>query len=200
MNPQMTAISQKRYQSNERGASLVEMLIVLMIISIASTWAYMRIVEAQQAARLTAETQQLTAYLDKTRLDSIRRHATAVAQMAQLSIDSATSYSVMLDSNGDGVLDPPRVFNFQPGGVAFNVAVFPTVIRFNWRGRMVDAGGTQINTPAAISLQDSRGPGPSINLSAAGDTTTYSNVNITNVNVSGINDTANIRLRTQVPK
>lgn len=195
-----TRIPSRRASSTERGASLVEMIIVLMIISIAATWAVMRIVEAQQATRLTTETQQLTAYLDKTRLDSIRRHATAVAQMAQISINSATSYSVTLDSNGDGQLDPPRVFNFQPGGVTFNVAVFPTVIRFNWRGRIVDNAGNQINTPAAINLQDSRGAGPAINLSAAGDTTTYSNVNITNVNISGVNTTANIRSRTQVSR
>jgi type II secretory pathway pseudopilin PulG len=185
---------------DESGASIVEVLIVLVIISIASTWAFMRIVEAQQATRLASATQELTAYLDKTRQDSIRRHATAVNQMARISITSATSYSVTLDSNGDGVLDPPRVFNFPAGGITFNVAAFPTTIMFNWRGRIVDGAGNQTNNPATINLQDSHGPGPSINLSAAGDTTTYSNVNIGNVNVSGVNTTANIRSRTQVPK
>jgi hypothetical protein len=177
------------------------MLIVLMIIVIASTWAFLRIVEAQQSARLAAATQELTAYLDKARLDSIRRHATNVNQMARVSINSATSYSVQLDANGDGQLDPPRVFNFQPGGITFNVAAFPTVIRFNWRGRLVDAGGNQTNTPAAIRLQDvHRGLGPAINLSAAGDTTTYNNVNITNVNLGNANlASANIRPRTQMP-
>ena len=186
--------------SDESGASIVEMIIVLMIISIASTWAFMRIVEAQQATRLASATQELTAYLDKARQDSIRRHATAVAQMARVSITSATSYSVTLDSNGDGQLDAPRVFNFQPGGITFNVAAFPTTIIFNWRGRIVDAAGNQTNNPASINLQDTHGPGPAINLSASGDTTTYSNINITNVNVSGITTTANIRSRTQVPK
>jgi type II secretory pathway pseudopilin PulG len=189
-----------RTMSGESGASIVEMIIVLMIIAIASTWAFLRIVEAQQATRLASATQELTAYLDKARLDSIRRHATDVNRMAQISINSATSYSVLFDSNGDGQLDPPRVFNFQPGGISFNVATFPTVIRFNWRGRIVDAAGNQTNTPASIRLQDARGPGPSINLSAAGDTTTYSNVNITNVTPGNVNlSSANIRPRTQMP-
>jgi Tfp pilus assembly protein FimT len=183
----------------ESGASLVEMIIVLLIIAIASTWAVLRIVEAQQSTRLAAATQELTAYLDKARLDSIRRHASAVNQMARISIDSQTSYSVLLDSNGDGELDPPRIFNFPAGSVSFNVAAFPTVIRYNWRGRIVDNNGNQIN-PAAINLQDRHGPGPAINLSSTGDTTTYSNVNLTNVNVSGINTTANIRSRTQAPQ
>lgn len=190
---------QRRTMNAESGASLIEMLIVLMIIGIASTWAFLRIVEAQQATRLTSATQELTAYLDKARLDSIRRHATVVNQMARISIDSQTSYSVTLDSNGDGQLDPPRVFNFPAGSISFNVAAFPTVIRYNWRGRVVDTNGNQIN-PAAINLQDTRGPGPAINLSSAGDTTTYSNVNITNVNLSGVSTTSNIRSRTNAPQ
>jgi prepilin-type N-terminal cleavage/methylation domain-containing protein len=183
----------------ERGASMLEMLIVVMIICIASTWAFLHIVEAQQSAQLAAQTQQLTAYLDKARLDSIRRRATIVNQMARVSIDSATSYSVTLDANGDGQLDAPGVFRLPPGGISFNVAAFPTVIIFNWRGRIVDADGNQTNSTAAINLMDSHGSGPSINLSTAGDTTTYSNVNIANVNVSGISSTANMRPRTQMP-
>lgn len=195
-----SSTKERRKLSAESGASLVEMLIVLMIIVAATAWAFLRIVEARQAARLASATQELTAYLDKARLDSIRRHATNVNQMAEVSINSATNYSVRFDSNGDGQLDPPRVFNFQPGDVSFNVATFPTVIRFNWRGRIVDAAGNQTNTPASIRLQDTRGPGPAINLSAAGDTTTYSNVNITNVNPGNVNlSSANIRPRTQMP-
>lgn len=191
---------QLRGLNDERGASLVEMLIVLTMIVIVATWAFLHIVEAQKSVRLAGATQELILYLDKTRSDSIRRHATAVNQMAQLTITSATSYSVTLDANGDGQLDPPRSFNFQPGGVTFNVAVFPTTIRYNWRGRVVDAYGSPINAPAPINLQDTNGPGPSINLSAAGDTTTEGNVNISNVNVSSVSGTANIRLRTQVPQ
>ncbi|HEY0407536.1 MAG TPA: hypothetical protein VGC89_17510 [Pyrinomonadaceae bacterium] len=190
----------KRGLSKESGVSIVEMLLVVLIIVVVSAWAFMRIVEAQQSARLAGATQELTAYLDKARLDSIRRHATAVEQMAQVSIDSPTRYSVRLDANGDGELDQPRVFNFASRGISFNVAAFPTVIRFNWRGRVADADGAQVSSVAAISLQDANGPGPSINLSAAGDTTSYSNVNIANVNVSGVSKTANIRLRTQVPQ
>ncbi|MBD0326242.1 MAG: hypothetical protein ICV68_07420 [Pyrinomonadaceae bacterium] len=195
-----SSVKQSSRLKAESGASLVEMLIVLLIIVIASTWAFLRIVEAREAARLASATQELTAYLDKARLDSVRRHATNVNQMALISIDSATSYSVRLDSNGDGQLDPPRVFNFQPGGITFNVAAFPTVIRFNWRGRLADASGNQTNNPASIRLRDSRGLGPAINLSAAGDTTTYNNVNITNVNLGNANlSSANIRPRTQMP-
>jgi type II secretory pathway pseudopilin PulG len=176
------------------------MLIVLLIIAVASTWAFMRIVDAQQAARLSSATQELTAYLDKARLDSIRRHATTVNRMALVSIDSPTSYSVTLDTNGDGELDAPRVFSFPPGSISFNVAAFPTVVRYNWRGRITDDSGAQINAPPAISLQDTHGHGPAINLSAAGDTTTYSNVNVTNVNLGNANlANSNIRPRTQMP-
>lgn len=186
--------------SNARGASLVEMLIVVALIGIVAAWAIMRIVEAQQSVRLSGATQELTAYLDKARLDSIRRRATALDQMAQVSITSPTSYSVSLDRDGNGQLDAPRVFEFPAGSVTFNVAHFPTIVRFNWRGRVVDESGEQLSKPAEISLQDANGPGPMINLSAAGDTTPHGNVNLSNVNVSGVNGTANIRRRTQVPQ
>jgi prepilin-type N-terminal cleavage/methylation domain-containing protein len=200
MKTQDKSSTKQRHAMNaESGASLVEMLIVLMIIAIASTWAFLRIAEAQQATRLAGATQELTAYLDKARLDSIRRHATVVDQMARISIDSQTSYSVWLDSNGDGQLEAARVFNFPAGSITFNVAAFPTVIRYNWRGRIVDNNGNQIN-PAAINLRDARGAGPAINLSSTGDTTTYSNINLTNVNVSGVSTTANIRSRTNAPQ
>lgn len=186
--------------SNARGASLVEMLIVVALIGIVTAWAILRVVEAQQSVRLSGAIQELTAYLDKARLDSIRRRATVLNQMAQVSITSPTSYSVSLDSNGDGQLDPPRVFNFPAGSITFNVADFPTIVRFNWRGRVVDGSGEQMSTPAEISLQDANGPGPMINLSAAGDTTPHGNINISNVNVSGVSSIANIRRRTQVPQ
>lgn len=183
-----------------RGASLVEMLIVVTLIGIVAAWAVLRIVEARQSVYLSGATQELIAYLDKARLDSIRRRATALNQMAQVSITSPTSYSVSLDTNGDGQLDPPRVFNFPAGSITFNVADFPTIVRFNWRGRVVDGSGEQMSTPAEISLQDVNGPGPAINLSAAGDTTPHGNVNISNVNVSSVSGITNIRRRTQVPQ
>lgn len=201
MRAQQKSSMKERHTLNaESGASVLEIIIVLVIIGIASAWAFLRIVEAQQSARLASATQELTAYLDKARLDSIRRHATTVNQMAQVTITSPTSYNVRLDYNGDGQLDAPRFFNLQPGGITFNVALFPTTVRFNWRGRIVDDAGNQTNDSVAINLQDSHGAGPSINLSAVGDTTTYGNVNITNVNLSGVSGTSNIRPRTQTPQ
>ena len=193
-------VQQPRRLSGESGFSIVEMMIVVLMIAIVTGWAVLRVSEAQQSVRLAGATQELTAYLDKARLDSIRRHATAVNQMAQVSITSPTSYSVTLDTNGDGELDPARVFDYQTAGITFNVAAYPTTIMFNWRGRIVDDEGHQINDPAPITLRDAHGTGPAINLSAAGDTTTYGNVNTANVNVSNVDNSANIRLRTQVPQ
>jgi prepilin-type N-terminal cleavage/methylation domain-containing protein len=193
-------VQRPRRLNGESGFSIVEMMIVVVMIAVVTGWAVLRISEAQQSVRLAGATQELTAYLDKARLDSIRRHATAVSQMAQVSITSPTSYSVTLDTNGDGELDPARVFDYHSAGITFNVATYPTTILYNWRGRVVDDEGHQINDPSPITLRDAHGSGPAINLSAMGDTTTYGNVNTTNVNVSNVNNDANIRRRTQVPE
>jgi Tfp pilus assembly protein FimT len=176
------------------------MMIVVAMIAVVTGWAVLRVFDAQQSVRLAGATQELTSYLDKARLDSIRRHATAVNQMAQVSITGPTSYSVTLDTDGDGQLDPARVFDYQTAGITFSVAAYPTTIMFNWRGRVVDDEGHQINDPAPITLKDAHGTGPAINLSAAGDTTTDAGVHTANVNVSNVNSAANIRLRTQVPQ
>jgi hypothetical protein len=99
---------------------------------------------------------QLAAYLEKARLDSVRRHPTTAAQMAQVSILDANSYSVTIDADWDGTLDAPRVINVPSGSnLQFNIP-YPRTIYFNWRGRTVDAAGNPA-TPDFVSLTHSSG-------------------------------------------
>jgi prepilin-type N-terminal cleavage/methylation domain-containing protein len=182
-------------KSGERGVSIVEMLIVVVMISIVSAFALLRISGAQRAMRLTNSAHEFMAWLEKARLDSLRRHPMSNAEMASVTINSATSYSITIDQNGDGALDPARIFTI-PGthGAAFAGITIPTTIYYNWRGRPVDNSGNLLNL--AFNLQDSSGNINPITLSDAGDATLGNSANIGNVSINTeVSSNANIKMR-----
>lgn len=181
-------------KGGERGVSIVEMLVVITMIGVVTAFAVMQIMGAQQAMRLSNSAREFTSWLDKTRLDSVRRHAagTSTTGMASVKIASATSYTVTIDQDGDGTLDPPRVITI-PGthGAAFAGITIPATIYYNWRGRPVDSLGNLLTL--SFRLQDANGHTNPINLTSTGDTSLGSNVNTSNVSVSQISNTANVK-------
>ncbi len=91
------------------GFSVLELLIVAVMISVLVGFAITQIAQAKQNMTRANAVRELATNIEKARLDSIRRHATASAQMAQVVIMNADFYSVTLDINGDGAVDAPRV-------------------------------------------------------------------------------------------
>jgi Tfp pilus assembly protein FimT len=183
--------------ADERGVSILETLVALAMVMVLTVFALMRVVEAQQSLRLDNEIRQFKGYLEKARVDSIRRHAQTDAQMAKVTINTLTSYTVLIDANGDGVLDPPRTIKLQPqGGITFTGAT-PTIIRYNWRGRTVDAGGNLVSI-APFNLKDSYRAGSTINLSGSG-MALDANVNMSTVSASAIPANANIQTQVKLP-
>ena len=152
----MTGRHSKHNSSDAGGFSVLELLIVVAMISVLVGFALLQITEARQDLARENAAQQLAAYLEKARLDSIRRHPSTTVQMAQITILDANSYSVTIDANWDGALDAPRVIRMPAGSnLQFN-APFPRTIYFNWRGRTVDASGNP-PTPHFVSLIHSYG-------------------------------------------
>lgn len=146
------------YDSNRavRGFSVIEVLIVVTMLSTLTGFALIQIARARQNLTRSNTAREFGMYLEKARLDSVRRHPLTTAQMAQVSIINASFYSVTLDSDGDATLDAPRVINLPAGSnLAFN-GPFPRTIYFNWRGRTVDAANS-IVTPAAITISNGYG-------------------------------------------
>lgn len=142
--------------ADARGVSILELLIVIAMISVVTGFAVMKVAEARQDMSRENAAIQLAAYLEKARLDSVRRHPATVAQMAQVSILNASFYSITIDADWDGVLDAPRVISMPAGSnLQFNTP-YPRTIYFNWRGRTVDAAGNPA-TPDFVSLTHSYG-------------------------------------------
>lgn len=180
----------------ERGVSIVEILIVVTMIGVVSAFAVMQIAGAQRAMRLSNSAREFTSWLDKTRLDSVRRHA-AGTERANVTISSANTYSIKIDQDGDGVLDEARTITFPAThGAAFAGITFPTVIYYDWRGRAVDNGGNLLDL--SFRLQDSANNTNPIILRGTGDTSLDGNVNTSSVSVTQLGNTANIKGKANV--
>ena len=162
--PETTEVS-----TQQNGFTVIELLIVVTIVSVICGFALMQITRARQAMIRENAARQLAGYLEKARVDSVRRHATASTQMAQVTILNATFYSVTFDADGNGSLDAPKVMSL-PGSPAlqFNTP-YPRTIYFNWRGRTVDSAGA-VASPPFVTISNTYGSSR-IDLTTAGQPT-----------------------------
>lgn len=171
--------------SNDAGVTVLEVLIVLTMIAVISGFALMRIVRARQIMIRANAAQEFVGYLEKARLDSVRRRPLpTTAEMAQVSIVNANYYSVTIDADGNGTLDAPKVIRLPVNtDLQFN-GTFPRTIYFDWRGRTVNSSGT-ITTASAITISSATYGSTSINLSDAGQAAidaTITSTTVTNTN------------------
>jgi Tfp pilus assembly protein FimT len=182
----------------ERGISIVELLIVVVMVGVVTAFAVMQIAGANRTMRLSNSAREFMGYLEKARVDSVRRHAMSNLEMASVTIASANSYTVTIDQNGDGSLDPPRTITIPTThGATFANINIPTTIRYNWRGRPVDGIGNSLDL--AFVLRDASNNVNSINVTSAGDMSLGNNPTTSTVTVTGVSPTANIKGKTYGP-
>ena len=139
---------------------MAELVIVVTIIGIVSAFALMQISSSRATLRIQNSVRQLASYMEKARVDAVRRHATATVNFT----DTRT-YAVTMDFNNGGSTST-RTFNFQDG-VQLASSELPNVT-FNWRGRTLSAGSSCVTT---FSVSDSTGSGLSVDVSGSGDVT-----------------------------
>jgi type II secretory pathway pseudopilin PulG len=165
----MKAPLTQKIQRNAAGFSVFELLIVVAMISVLTGFALIQITRARQVMTRANAARQLSAFLEKARVDSVRRRPTTNAQMAQVALLDATSYSVSIDLNGDGTLDGPQTIRLPAdANLQFDLP-YPRTIYFNWRGRTVDAAGNIAN-PSFVNISSPYGSN-TIDLTSAGQPT-----------------------------
>jgi Tfp pilus assembly protein FimT len=157
---------------NARGFSILQMVVTLTVASIVSTFAVISLHNSKQSIRLQNSVRQLAGYLEKARLDSIRRHANPVN--SSVVFTSPTSYDVTMDFAGSGT-PTTRTFTFENGVEVFSNGL-PSV-SFNWRGR------TSACTNR-FAVKNSRGEQSEIDVSDAGDVTIDRNVDVLTADVT----------------
>jgi Tfp pilus assembly protein FimT len=150
----------KNIWRQDSGMGVVELVIVVAIISVVSVFALVQIRSSRSAMRVQNSIRQLASYMEKARVDAVRRHGTT-----SVTFTDTRTYSVTMDFNSGGS-PSTRTFTFQDD-VRLASSELPNVT-FNWRGRTLTSGTSCVTT---FSVSDSLGNGLSVDVSGSGDVT-----------------------------
>ena len=167
----------------QKGFTLLQMLIVVLVIAVIGGMAAYGITQARQRIRLSNSARLLASYLEKARVDSIRRHATATGEMASVTFTSATSYQVRYDMDGNGTLDTRDVNIDSP----IVIVGSPVVTRFDWRGRFVTDNPNITRISITLQYGTRASDQRTVDVTRSGDVTVDSNEyldDVPNVNVN----------------
>lgn len=155
------------------GFSAIELIITATIVSIVTGLGFMGITRARASMNLSGAAREYASYIEKARIHSIRSHADDDSERSKIIIgDDKTSYTVVMDLDGDGDLDSKTVT--LPDGVKFNTV---ETIAFDWRGRTWNTVGlnTESNAQVSITLVGTY-DNVSIDITGSGDITVNSEV------------------------
>ncbi|HEX8141525.1 MAG TPA: hypothetical protein VF553_02955 [Pyrinomonadaceae bacterium] len=182
----------------EGGFSLLQLLITVTIMILVGAFALMSISSARANMRLAGSARQFAAYVEKARIDAVRRHVSS-ASPTKIEFLDANSYRVTMDFDGSGIITS-RVFDFNEGVSLLSLS--PQPITFDWRGRMASCTASF----SMVSSQSGTSP-VSVDVTASGDVTVDSDIddmpstiNYTNVNkTTDISSDATVKGTTAAP-
>ena len=108
---------------NQRGVSLIETLIVLVVIGILVALAVVTLGKSPNNLRRQAVAREFKVSLERARFNSIRRRASTCSDMSRVEITSPTSFTLITDQDQDGnygnqLQDPDRQTGFRFGACA----------------------------------------------------------------------------------
>jgi hypothetical protein len=116
-------------------------------------------------------------HLQKARLDSMRRQAKDINEMAQVKVFNRKSYSIAVDGDGDGQLDVPLVMNLpSEQDVGIN-GPFPKTFIFDGFGQPVDQSNRRAS-PQQVIFSNSSGAS-AVRFSETGEVTVAPAVKLT---------------------
>ena len=139
---------------------MVELVIVLAVAAILSAFGLLQIRSSRSALRVQNSVRQLASYMEKARVDAVRRHGTST-----VSFSNTRTYSVTMDFNNSGSATT-RTFTFLDN-VQIASSDLPNVT-FNWRGRTLTSGSSCVTT---FGVNDTMDHGLSVDVSGSGDVT-----------------------------
>jgi type II secretory pathway pseudopilin PulG len=187
-----TEIELPKKLRRENGIGLVELLVVVAVVGIVSVIAVANFRSSRATLRLQNSVRQLASYMEKARIDAVRRHT-----INEVKFTSPTSYTVNMDFSNTGV-PTTRSFDLESGAQVANNSGLPTV-RFNWRGRTVTPGASCVTTFAVINTNDPD-KGLNVDVSGSGDVTVENQQpNLPNVSYNDtITSTSSVKANTVV--
>ncbi|HEX8173646.1 MAG TPA: hypothetical protein VF543_00840 [Pyrinomonadaceae bacterium] len=188
----------------ERGFSAIQLLVVIAIVGIISAMATMSISSAQQNMRRENTIREFKGYLEKARLDSIRRHATSTTDRATVTITAVDTYQVAMDFNYDGTKSSTEVRTItipSTNRVQFSMGsiTLPLTTQFDWRGRATStqSDGTSVTPVFTIANTINDGSSPTVlNLTSMGDASVGTAGTVTTPSRSTVNPNLNVKSET----
>lgn len=159
--------------ASECGFTLLQLMIVFAIVAVISTFAVINISKSRDSVALQNSVRQLAGYLEKARLDAVRRHVGST-NASSVIFTSTTGYSVTMDFDGTGT-PQTRTFSFQ-NSLFVSSTPLPS-LTFNWRGRISAC-------TVHFTIQNLEGEQSWVDVSDAGDVTVNSNANVMSSNTS----------------
>lgn len=138
------------FRHTQRGFSVTELLIVLAMVSVIAGFAVVSIVRGNRSAYSTSTAVEIAGFLQRARVDSMRRHAKDLNQMAQVKIFNRRFYSIAIDGDGDGNLDVPLVKSLPEQTGVEITGPFPKSYIFDWQGQTVDLQNNGVSPQSII--------------------------------------------------
>lgn len=124
----------------QQGFTIMQLVITLAIVTVVSTAGVLGIRTARAEFRLQNSARLFASYIEKARVDAIRRHALSGDESSIETFGpGTTSYAVSMDF-GSGAVET-RTFDLE-SGLTFSTAAKKVV--FDWRGRITEAWVFQI--------------------------------------------------------
>jgi Tfp pilus assembly protein FimT len=162
----------------EDGFSLLQLMITVAVMVIVGAFAFMSITTAREDMKLSGSARIFASYVEKARIDAVRRHTSSAAP-SKIEFIGSNTYRVTMDFDGTGTATT-RDFKFEDGVSMLSEATQP--IAFDWRGRMTACMLT-------FAIQNSKGSQATVDISASGDVTVDSDLEsaptvTTNTNVN----------------
>ncbi len=162
--------SRRRAFDEAGGFSVIQLLVAVVVISVVSAFALLQISSTKASLALQNSVRQLATYLERARLDAIRRHATTADTFSSVVFTSNNTYDVKMDFDGTGT-PYIRTFNFEPGVPGIPPGSPLPSVSFNWRGRISSCTVT-------FAIFNNPGEQSWIDVSDAGDVTIKGNVDV----------------------
>jgi prepilin-type N-terminal cleavage/methylation domain-containing protein len=130
----------------QRGFSLIEVFIVLVIIAIVTTFALLTFGSSKVDLHRQAVAREFKIYLERARFDSVKRRAED-PNRATIILNNATSFTAHLDLNEDGTLqaNETRTVDFTQRSstqiLVTDTLNYPVTISFDRRGHVTTLDG-----------------------------------------------------------
>lgn len=125
------------YNKSNLGFSIIELLAVVLILGIVTTFSLMMTVKSSSSFKLSNSATTMQTYLERAISDAKRRNAKG-AERAKITVLSTGSYEVRIDADGDG--SPENVIINLPDNIKFLYdPTSPPQATIDWRGN-IDEG------------------------------------------------------------